>query len=155
MDGLSDRENGRTTELEWLKLLTRYRDELITCPHCGYEYIYGFNEKKETEVCPACGKPKKEVCVLHIGKYDIALELGKKIFVVHTDKYASDYLRPIGIVVANKNNPSVWGIKLAFSNDVAIKDAEDNEKTVAKDGVIPIVKNLKIKFSENVIGEIR
>lgn len=155
VDGLTDRENGRTTELEWLKLLTRYRDELITCPYCGYEYIYGFAEKKDTEVCPACGKEKRELCVLHLGKSDITLELGKKVYVTHVDKYASDYLRAIGIVVANKKNPSVWGIKLANQNDVLIKDADGNERTVAKDGVIPIVKNLKIKFNENVIGEIR
>ena len=135
--------------------MTRYRDELITCPYCGYEYIYGFGEKKETEVCPACGKEKRELCVLHLGKSDITLELGKKVYVTHVDKYASDYLRAIGIVVANKKNPSVWGIKLANYNDVLIKDADGNERTVAKDGVIPIVKNLKIKFNENVIGEIR
>ena len=31
VDGLQDRENGRTTEIEWIKQLCRYRDELISC----------------------------------------------------------------------------------------------------------------------------
>ena len=46
-------------------------------------------------------------------------------------------------------------IKLALLDDVEIKDSEGNVKTISGTGVIPIVKNLKIKFNENTIGEIR
>ena len=155
VDGLVDRENGRTTEIEWLKLLTKYRDEIITCPHCGYEYIVGFSEKKKYDLCPACGKPTKEVCSLHIGRHTITLELGKRIYIHHVDKYSSAYNTAVGIVVANKLNPSLWGIKLALNCGVEIKDASGTVKQIDANGVIPIVKNLKIKFNENTIGEIR
>ena len=155
VDGLQDRENERTTELEWLRLLNKYRDEILVCPHCGYEYIAGFSEKKRYEACPACGKPTKEFCTLYIGKNAIVLELGKRIYKSHIDKYSSEYNKSVGIVVANKNNPALWGIKLALLDDVEIKDSEGNVKTVSGTGVIPIVKNLKIKFNENTIGEIR
>ena len=155
VDGLTDRENERTTELEWLKILTKYRDELITCPHCGHEYIVGISEKKRYEVCPLCGKETKEICSLYLGRNVVALELGKKIYANHVDKYASAYNTGVGIVVANKKNPSLWGIKLALNNSVEIKDAEGNVKVVEPNGVIPIVRNLKIKFNENTIGEIK
>ena len=155
VDGLVDRENGRTTEIEWLKLLTKYRDELITCPHCGYEYIVGFSEKKKLDQCPACGKLTKEFCTLNVGRNIIALELGKKLYLNHIDKYTSTYNQAIGVVVSNKNNPMLWGIKLALSNVVEIKDANGTIKQIAGNGVIPIVNNLKIKFNENTIGEIR
>ena len=155
VDGLTDRENERTTELEWLKLLTKYRDELITCPHCGYEYIVGYSEKKKYDVCPLCGKETKEICSLHVGRNVVSLELGKKIYISHVDKYSSAYNTAVGIVVANKNNPSLWGIKLALNSPVEIKDADGNVKQIAGNGVIPIVRNLKIKFNENTIGEIR
>lgn len=155
VDGLADRENERTTELEWLKLLTKYRDELITCPYCGYEYIVGFSEKKRYESCPACGKGTKEVCSLYVGRNAVALELGKKIYSSHVDKYSSAYNTAVGIVVANKNNPSLWGIKLALNDSVEIKDADGNVREIDGNGVIPIVRNLKIKFNENTIGEIR
>ncbi len=155
VDGLEDRENERTTELEWIKLLTKYRDELLTCPICGYEYIYGFEEKKRYDVCPSCGKPTKDVCVLYLSKNKILLEPEKMIYASHLDKYTSDYKTAVGKVVVNKNNPSLWGIKLALENDVEIKDYEGNEKVVANDGVIPIVRNLKIRFKENLIGEIK
>ena len=155
MDGLEDRENERTTELEWIKLLTKYRDELLTCPICRYEYIYGFEEKKRYDVCPSCGKSTKDVCVLYLSRNKILLEPEKMIYASHIDKYTSDYKTAVGKVVVNKNNPSLWGIKLALENDVEIKDCEGNEKVVAKDGVIPIVRNLKIRFKENLIGEIK
>lgn len=155
VDGLTDRENERTTELEWLKLLTKYRDEIIRCPLCGYEYIVGYGEKKRYTECPACGEETKEFCALHVGKSAIVLELGKKLFLSHVDKYSPHYNSPVGIVVANKKNPSLWGIKLALDHNVEIKDSEGNVKTVDANGVIPIVKNLKIKFNENTLGEIR
>ena len=155
VDGLADRQNERTTEIEWIKLLTKYRDELVKCNNCGHEYIAGLAEKKKYDSCPACSSQTKEVCSLHIGRNVILLDLGKKIYSNHLDKYSSQYNYAQGIVVANKKDPSLWGIKLAVDNDVLIKDAHGNEKTVAKDGVIPIVRNLKIKFDENTIGEIR
>lgn len=155
VDGLTDRENERTTELEWLKLLTRYRDELITCPKCGYSYIYGFAEKNKYASCPSCGSPTKEVCVLHVGKSNITLEPGKKLYECHIDKYSSEYDKAVGVVIANKRDPSLWGIKLSLDGEVEIKDGEGNVKTVVCDGVIPIVRNLKIKFNQTTIGEIK
>ena len=153
VDGLADRENGRTTELEWLKLLCKYRDELITCS-CGKEYIYGFNEKKHNEKCPFCKKETRRFCYLHIGKNRILLEPNKLLYEIHIDKYSSNYNLPIAKVVVNKNNPSLWGIALRLENEVFIKDKNGNEKTIAKDGVIPIVNGLKIKFNDTAIGEI-
>ena len=155
VDGIDDRENERTTEIEWLKLLTKYRDELITCPHCGYEYIYGFEEKKKYDVCPLCGKQTKDVCVLTTGKSKIVLEPGKYLYLCHLDKYTADYQTAVGKVVTNKNNPSLWGIKLALNENVEIEDAEGNKKTIAGEGVVPIIRNLTIKFPTGQIGEIK
>lgn len=153
VDGLTDRENGRTTELEWLRLLCQFRDELITCS-CGNEYIYGFAEKKPNARCPHCKVNTRRFCVLRLGKSRILLEPNKYLYRPHIDKYSPDYNTPIAKVVVNKNNPSLWGIKLALDEDVLVKDANGKEKTIPKDGVIPIVDHLKIKFSNNVIGEI-
>jgi hypothetical protein len=73
----------------------------------------------------------------------------------HLDKFSSRYSSAVGRVIANKNNPSLWGIKLALDADVEIKDSAGRTKLVAKDGVIPIIRNLKIKFNDKTIGEIR
>ncbi|MCR4911300.1 MAG: hypothetical protein K5925_02090 [Bacilli bacterium] len=153
VDGLKDRENGRTNELEWLKLLCKYRDELITCS-CGKEYIYGFNEKKHNDRCPYCKKETRRFCYLQIGKNRILLEPNKYIYEIHIDKYSSNYNLAVGKVIVNKNNPGLWGIKLQLNNDILIKDKSGKEKTITKDGVIPIVNELKIKFSDTSIGQI-
>jgi len=153
VDGLVDRENSRTTEIEWLKVLCRYRDELITCG-CGKQYAYGFFEKKPIAKCPYCKEKARAICYLIIGKSKVLLEPGKYLYKVHLDKYSSEYNTPIARVIQNKNNPKIWGLKLKLDNDVFIKDKDNDEKTISKDGVIPILSNLKIKFSDNVIAEI-
>ena len=153
VDGLKDRENGRTTELEWIRLLCRFRDELITCS-CGKEYIYGFSEKKHNDKCPYCKKETRRFCFLQVGKNKVLLEPNKLIYEVHIDKYSSNYNLPIGRVIINKNNPLLWGIQLKMNNDVLIKDKNGKEKTIDKDGVIPIINGLTIKFNDSVSGEI-
>lgn len=155
VDGLTDRENGRTTEIEWLRLLTNYRDELLRCPDCGREFIFGFGEKAPVEVCPNCGKPKKQVCVLQIGKHRIVLDLGKKITAAHLDKFSAEYNKAMATVVANKSNPSLWGIRLDLPAPVTVQDAHGVVKTIPANGVIPIVKDLQIQFSETIQGGIK
>ena len=154
VDGLVDRENERTTELEWIKYLTEYRDELITCI-CGHQYIYGFKEKKINLNCPSCNIETRTLSILQIGRKRLILEPGKNLYLNHIDKYTSDYNKVIGVVIQNKNNPNLWGIRIDLENDIEVKDAVGNVKVISKNGVIPIVQNLKIKFNDNMIGEIK
>ena len=154
VEGLADRENGRTTELEWIKLLTMYRDELVGCS-CGRDFIYGFKEKKSNLLCPYCNNPRKTCTVLHIGRHRIVLEPGKRIYKFHLDKYSDCYNDEVGVVIQNKNNPSIWGIKMNLASDIEVKDLTGAIKVISGSGVIPIVKNLRIKFNNNTIGEIK
>ena len=61
----------------------------------------------------------------------------------------------IAKIIQNKKNPSLWGIELRLDNEVYIKDKDGKEKVIKKDGVVPIVANLKIKFKEDAIAEIK
>ena len=153
VEGLKDRENGRTTEIEWLKLLSRFRDELVTCNNCGGSYYYGFYTKLNAS-CLLCKTPTKKACCLVINRNKILLEPGKSIYKIHLDRGSDEYNTEVGTVIKNKNNPSLFGIKLNIDHDVLIKDAKGNEMAIDKNGVIPIIKGLKIKFSDNYIGQI-
>ena len=51
-------------------------------------------------------------------------------------------------VIASKKDPSKWGIKLRLENDVIITDQTGVSKNIDKEGVIPIIKNLKIQFKD-------
>ena len=140
------------TEIEWVRLLSRYADELVTCK-CGHQFVYGLYGQKASK-CPDCGTPLPRIGVLHIGKKLIVLEPGKQLYRTHIDKYSSEYTEAVGQVVVNKKNPALWGIRLHLDHDVLIKDATGKEVTVKGDGVIPIVNHLKIRFSDDAIGEI-
>lgn len=151
VDGLSDRENERTTELEWIKLLTRYRDELVTC-RCGKQYAYGPDD--EVNSCPYCNAQRPVRLVLSVNKNRIVLEPRKQLFATHFNKYSSEYNEVVGRILASKSNPKRWGIFVEHDNPITIADSVGTVKTIDKGGVIPIVKNLSINFDENVKGEI-
>lgn len=153
VDGLKDRENGRTTELEWIRLLCRYRDEILECS-CGNSYYYGFGEKKANTKCPYCKKETKRFCFLEVGKNKIVLQPGKRIYRIHLDKYSCEYQEVVAQVIQNKNNPSIWGIRLNLDKNVLIKDNTGVEKEIDSKGVIPILNGLKIKFDDRVFGQI-
>jgi len=154
VDGLVDRENERTTELEWIKLLSKYRDELVTCS-CGRQYVYGIAETKEIKHCPYCNSKKPTRTALKINRWELVLEPGTCLYETHLDKYSSNYNGVVGKVIQNKKNPALWGIRINTDHDIEIKDNEGNIKIVSQSpGVIPIVTNLRIKFAENIIGEI-
>ena len=155
VDGLCDRENERTTELEWLKLLTRYRDELVICD-CGYHYALGLEDKTIRDTCPLCGtKDQRTHVLLTIGKNRVLIEPQKKLYSYHVDKFSSSYNEEIGEIIRNKKNPALLGIRINLGKDVLIKDSTGTQKTIPSGGVIPIIKDLKIKFNENTIGEIK
>ena len=153
VDGLKDRENQRTTEIEWIRLLTKYRDELVTCS-CGYQYPHGFEEKNLYLNCPSCNKVSRMLNVLHIGRNRILLEPNKYLYQHHIDKYSSEYNKVVAKVITNKKNPNLWGIKLALDEEVKIVDSFGSEKVISGDGVIPIINNLTIHFSSDVEGKI-
>lgn len=154
VDGLSDRENGRVTELEWLRILFRYRDELVSCD-CGYQFAYGLGDRALREDCPLCKTHHGSGRVLlSIGKNRIVVAEGQKLYAPHLDKYSSDYNLGIGEIIRNKKNPALLGLRTNVTSDVLIEDANGTRRTVPAGGVIPIIEGLKIYFNQNTIGEI-
>lgn len=153
VDGLKDRENKRTTELEWIKLLSKYRDELVTCS-CGHQYNHFLDDGSVNE-CPICKKKKSNVLVLEINKHLITLEPDKFLYMNHLDKYSSEYDKKIARVITSKTNPSLWGLKIKLDNDVKIIDSHGQSRIVSKNGVIPLINNLKIEFNNQTIATIK
>lgn len=147
VDGLADRENQRTTELEWIRCLSKYRDELISCS-CGYQYPYGLEEKSTLNNCPSCNSKSRELSKLKIGRHIILLEPNKYLYKHHIDKYSDEYNFMMAKVIASKKDPSRWGLKLRLDDDVTVIDQTGVSKVIDKDGVIPLIKNLKIIFKD-------
>ena len=89
-----------------------------------------------------------------MGKATIALDLDKELFETHVDKYSSNYNRVIGRVVANPKHPEIWGIRTDGVGDVMVQDQSGIQRLVPDGSIIPIVRGLKIKLNQNMIGEI-
>lgn len=153
VDGIRDRENGRVTELEWIKLLCRYRDEITKCEKCGNEFYHKNVNYKSENLCPNCNGTVAKKFVLYIGKKRILLHPGKCIYDTHLNKFSDKYTLVKGEVIKNTHNPNLWGIKLNLENDVKIRDTNLNTKTINSRGIIPIIKDLEINFG-TVIGKI-
>ena len=153
VDGLKDRENERTPEIEWIKLLSKYRDELVTCS-CGGQYKYGLEENHKVEHCCYCNTLKPSRLYMEINKYKIILEPGKEIFKTHMDKYSTEYNTVVGTVVTSKNNPSIWGIKMNHSG-VTLTDSFGNSKEIGENKVIPIIQDSSITFKNGVVASIK
>lgn len=147
-DGLKDRENGRLTELEWIKLLFKWRDELVTCHKDNFQFAASLGN------CPNCNEKAPVVTSLTVSGYEIKLDLHTKLYEPHIDKFSANYGNVVGEVVSNKNDPSLWGIRNLSKSTWIITDSAGHQLSVQPFQVAPIVSNLTIAFDETTVGSI-
>lgn len=152
--GLVDRENERTTELEWIKVLVKYRDDLIQCSHCQYEFPSKLVDGKLEQFCPRCHTTQPSHLILEIGRNKIVLEPDKKLYEPHIDKFSPHYETSVGIVVVNKNNPRLWGIRNLTQKTWTYRDGSGEQREAKPQEVIPIIRNLIIDFNFETTGHI-
>ena len=111
-----DKED-RLRESEWCKEFIWLKNSLMICPECKQETF--FPMKHKTGVCLRCKKEihRPPVLVL-IKKREITIPLyeNAKIYIHEVNEQESDYTpenitKVIGVVVRNKKDPNIYGIK--------------------------------------------
>lgn len=148
-DGLIDRENGRTTELVWLKVLMDYLDEIITC-RCGYQYCYSQG------VCLRCHQVPNERLILSVNGNNIVLDLGAHLYESHLSPSSGNYTKPVGEIIASKSDASLWGMRNLSEQEWIVQDGDSGDEMKVPPGeVAPIYQGFSIKFMEGTIGAIR
>lgn len=152
--GILDRENGRLNELEWIELLCRLRNEMVTCKHCGDQFSFFVASFSNGDRCPFCNHDLERKWILSIGRQEIYLEEGKKVYKSNLEIHSEDFLKPIGIVVSARNDPSRLGIRILDDISVRIQDPEGNEAKIVWNQVIPLIRHLKLYFEDGSVGEI-
>ena len=107
----------RLRESEWCKEFIWLKNSLMICPECKQETF--FPMKHKTGVCLRCKKEihRPPVLVL-IKKREITIPLyeNAKIYIHEVNEQESDYTpenitKVIGVVVRNKKDPNIYGIK--------------------------------------------
>jgi serine/threonine protein kinase len=137
----------RLPENEWQKVLVRFRDELLVCPLCGSELMLNLFSKGH-QIKFSCGHSFSYPYCLAIGRYNVPLFPGSRLYACHTVDANDDYNTVTGEIIVNKNNPSLWGIKNMSKDSWFMMPAEGEEKSIEPGSIVPITSNMSIKFKD-------
>lgn len=137
-------ENKRLSENEWKKELIKLADEIVCCPKCGEENFASL-EQGGTMVCCECKNSVNTPLSLCSNMFTLSLCPDKRITKWHTEE-GGDWFAMAGIVVQNKSNPNLWGIRNASEKLWVAKFPNGEEKTITQHQVVPILKDVSIDF---------
>ena len=141
----------RVMEIAWKKVFITIRNTLIPCPYCKNETFINPNES-ETQ-CINCGKQISKPNILQLGKEQIVLMNGMKLY-ASTTKDNGSYNMITGEIIMDKTKPDTLGIK-NLSNDVWVGFTRNGaQKNVEPNQVIPVLQGIKITFQGGKQSEI-
>lgn len=143
---------GRPKEIEWLKNLARFRNDIVYCKKCGNS---AFAEK--TDICDCCSENLNIKYKLKIDDYTIPAVEDTRIynFQVSACK-VEEALNPVARIIKNKNNEDLLAI-VNLSNKIwnattpsgKTKKVANKELIPLKEGINIMVENLKIEIIKN------
>ncbi len=164
-EGLRDPVHGRVTETEWRRAMSRLRDSVTTCPHCGAENFYDgsrLSARQATYPCWACGtalpSAPARIGMRRVGARPgdlpqvVILERGARLFGHHA---GGGY--DFGSAVAEVAQPDAQGGGLALANVSAAPwtAAIDGAVHEVRPGAaVPIAHGLRIRLG-SCEGEIK
>lgn len=140
--------NRRLRELDWLKVLVRFRSDIVKCG-CGNEV---FIKNASTTKCDGCGKPMVINHVIKLPDYAITAARGSRIYRCQLGICnADEALNPVALVVAKDNDPSVLGLKNMTTNILSAKTPSGNMRQVQPQEVVPFKAGIVIEAYGNKI----
>ena len=145
----------RVIEKTWLKGLTRLRSEIAVCPSCKNETF--FDTQRLSMPCMNCGKSFERPAILRVKNGDVILQPECKIYCYQIDDNvdieSENLNEEVGVVIKNKNNPKIWGLRNIGKNSWIKRTPQGKEEVIENGNVVPIARGLKISFG-NTKGEI-
>lgn len=141
--------NRRLRELDWLKVLVRFRSDIVKCS-CGNEV---FIKNATTTKCDGCGKPMVISHVVQLPDYSITAARGSRIYRCQVGICnADEALNPVALVVAKDNDPSVLGVKNMTSNILNAKTPSGNARQVKPQEVVPFKAGIVLEaYGEKIV----
>ena len=135
----------RLSESEWLKVLIRFRDEIITCPACGATMLLTGMPDSKTVSCWRCRADYPFPYHLKFGDYRVLLFPGNELLHCHIFD-GEDYSTVLGQSVRSKKDPSRWGLMNLSNDSWRVTKPDGSADNVGKDGILVIAKGTKIEF---------
>lgn len=147
-----EKPSSRPKELDWLKVLTRFRSEIISC-QCGNEV---FTENGRSCNCEKCGKRIEIPFRIDFIDYSIPALKGSRIYrcqIGICDE--KDALTPVAQLLENKETKKI-GVKNKTDKRWDALTPSKVSKKVQPDSIVPlvdgielIIENESIKISKN------
>ncbi|MDR1703966.1 MAG: serine/threonine-protein kinase [Clostridiales bacterium] len=118
--GLTDRENGRLMEEEWIDAFRRLKESLFPCPYCGRDIIYDHDEYIKTGGLTCWGsKCARQLPIpprlgIKTGKREryVVLNTDTKIYTYQLKPHEYDEGgKPAGEMAQSPNDPKKWGLR--------------------------------------------
>lgn len=134
--------NKRWSDNEWLSMLIRLRNRIVRCS-CGGETFY--DVEKSISVCCNCGNRLPKPLFLNMDKDLVPLTLDKLLY-DGAHSQPEQVCRPIGKVVANKKNPSLWGIQNLSDHTWQCTLPDQRTIEVEPKKAVPIFRGSNIDF---------
>ncbi|WP_255910775.1 serine/threonine-protein kinase [Ruminococcus sp. zg-924] len=140
--------NRRLRELDWVKVLTRFRSDIVRCS-CGNEV---FVQNATTTKCDNCGKPVVIKHSIKLPQYTVTAVKGSRIYRCQLGMCnADDALTPVGLIVSKPDNPSVLGYKNMLPDIIQATTPSGKVNQVPAKGVVPFKSGIIIEAFDKKI----
>ena len=142
----------RLRELDWLKVLTRFKSDIVKCS-CGNEVF--ISDAKDT-ICDNCGKMVAVKNVFKLPEYSVTISKGTWIYRCQLGVCnADEALSPIIHVLAKQDgNEVVYGWQNMTNNIVKAVTSKGEARQVAPQQVVPVKAGIKIYPTNETVIEI-
>ncbi len=132
----------RLRELDWLKVLVRFRSDIVKCS-CGNEV---FINNATTTKCDGCGKMVAVNHVIKLPEYAITAARGSRIYRCQLGICnADEALNPVALVVSKENDPTMLGLKNMTTNILPATTPSGKMRQVAPQEIIPLKTGIVIE----------
>lgn len=149
---IGDGTGRRVTEKKWEETLIKFRDHLSYCL-CGNEVF--LEECEGEQICKKCGRVMSSKLALKLGKFQIPIDEGKKIYEYHTVSGSSEFGNISAEIIRNRNQSDVFGVKNLSERAFIGILPNGSAKPFKKNEVMRIVPGIKIEFESGTVGEVK
>lgn len=145
-DSLKKGGGYRVRELDWMKVLTRFRSDIVRCS-CGNEV---FTENAADAVCDECKRKIRFMNKIQLADYAIPAIPGSRIYRVQLGTVNADHaLDPVAAVIANPNNPRMIGICNMGAESWNCKTSMGTSRELKSKEVAPIKSGIQVEVHDS------
>lgn len=157
--GIHDPDHGRVMEGEWRLVLSRLRDAIFYCSHCGKENFFddesGPGKSATALQCWSCRKQPKLPYRLALSRSTIMLTHDAKLYPHHVcDQDDFDFSTAIAEIARHPADPNVWGLKNCTAGKWSVTMPDGTLRDVEPGKSVRLAAGIKINFGTSS-GEIR